>query len=80
MKWLYKFISSTKLFSPNFWALVYGFTIFILIIVCIIAYGHWIPQTKTLDSLNDFPLKLPANFADFPSTVPCTWAILSYGS
>jgi hypothetical protein len=51
-----------------------------LIVLFVIAYGPWIPRTKTLASLKDLPLKLPANFAEFPSEGACTWAILSYGS
>jgi hypothetical protein len=58
---------------------VAGIIIFILIVVVINAYGPWIPRTKILPSLKDFPLKLPANFADFPSNGICTWSILSYG-
>jgi hypothetical protein len=42
--------------------------------------GPWIPKTKTLPSLKDFPLELPANFADFPSEGECTWSILSCGN
>jgi hypothetical protein len=84
MKW-YNFIRC-NLFSQKYWLLGEKFwsfgivaSIIILIVVAIIAYGPWIPRTKTLLSLRDIPLKLPANFAEFPSKGNCTWAILSHG-
>jgi hypothetical protein len=74
-----KFISCFGQSSQKFWALGILVFAFILFVVAIIAYGPWIPRTKTLQSLNDLPFELPANFADFPSKDTCTWSMLSHG-
>jgi hypothetical protein len=66
--------------SPQqFWLFCGYIIVFIFIIVVIITYGPWIPRTKILPSLKDFPLELPGNFSDFPSEGTCTWSILSHG-
>ncbi|MDR1269803.1 MAG: hypothetical protein LBK82_09790, partial [Planctomycetaceae bacterium] len=83
MKRWYQFICFKQ--SPQRLLLFLGYiVVFILVIifniVVIRAYVPcWFHKTKILSSLKDISLELPANFADFPSDGPCTWAILSRG-
>jgi hypothetical protein len=67
--------------SPRRFLSFCGYIIaFIFIVIIIYDTGPWISKTKTLSSLKDLPLELPANFADFPSEGQCTWSILSCGN
>jgi hypothetical protein len=80
---LYQFISFKQ--SPRRLLPFCGYIIVFIFIVLFIyelhrETGPWIPKTKTLSSLKDLPLELPANFADFPSEGQCTWSILSHGN